>query len=159
MTTATLKPKPYGNQTSLPRLVEDVIDDVVETLADDIERLMDDFMPDGVAFGQQKLSEREAMKRYLDSGLHSDPQACGQWLQSKHDALVGMLTTLGVPPDAMAQVHVWEIVLIAGLKMSAQREKQLGREAGKAWAAQPLDEAAPFVPEYEMGMNDAGSTG
>lgn len=141
---------------SLPRMAEAMIADIAKDSGDRFNSIIEDLMADGVPFGQEKLSEKALLERYLGNepgapNLHSDANACGEWIAAKVQQMTEMLANFGVPPEAIAQCHPWEIVITQALRMSAKREAALERQAERARTAQP--ETVPFVPD-EQGMND-----
>ena len=136
---------PKKNQT-WPEEVEDMIDAVARSVADDIEFIVDSFMPDGRRFRERSLSVDEQLEMYLKEGLRDSPDAAANWIRTRVVQLVQELQKYGVPPEMVAQVHPYDIVQTAAFKFSARMEKLLReREAGTGAAV------APPVPMTTVG--------
>lgn len=124
-------------------MVDQVMDDVVQSSADDIEYLIDVFMPDGKPFGMEKQSEEDQLNRYLAEGLHDDPEAAKNWIRKRVGELVQLMRTFGVPGEQMKAVHPYDIVQTAAIVWSNHMESLL-RERKSRIA--PAEEVAPSVP-------------
>lgn len=116
-------------QQTLPTLAEDVIESVVQSVKADIDWLVDQFIPDGRAFGQEKRTEKEQLQAYVNSGLRDNPEVAANWIREKVSELTQMMQQFDVPPDLAATVHPYDIVIRAGLVFSAKMEKLLAEHA------------------------------
>jgi len=123
---------------SWPEETEDSIDSVVKSVADDVEFIIDSFMPDGRRFREQAMSEEEQLKKYVEEGLHDNPAAAANWIRTRVVQLTQELQKYGVPPEMVAQVHPYDIVQTAAFKFSAKMEKLLKeRDEGIGAAVAP----------------------
>lgn len=129
---------------SLPTVTEEVIESVVAGVAADIDWLIDSFMPDGRPFGMEKLSEREQVRMYMESGLRNDREAAANWIRTKVQELQDSLAQFGVPPELILTVHPWDIVVRNAYAWSFKMEKLLQEESTKA--AHALAPTAPIDP-------------
>lgn len=121
-----------------PEETEEIIDSVVKSMADDIDFIVDSFIPDGRKFRQQALSEDEQLDMYLKEGLHDNPDAAANWIRTRVVQLTQELQKYGVPPEMVAQVHPYDIVQTAAFKFSARMEKLLKeRDEGTGAAGAP----------------------
>lgn len=114
---------------TLPTIAEDVLESVVKSVKDDIDWLVDQFIPDGRAFGQEKRTEKEQLQAYLKSGLRDDPETAKNWIREKVSELTQMMQMFDIPPDLAATIHPYDIVIRAGLVFSAKMEKLLAEHA------------------------------
>lgn len=128
-------------QTTWADETEDAIDSVVKGMADDIEFIIDSFIPDGRMFRQQPMSEDEQLEQYLAEGLHDNVDAALNWIRTRVVQLTQELQKYGVPPEMVAQVHPYNIVETAAIKFSARMEKLLRERDGGMGAA-----GAPPIP-------------
>lgn len=124
-------------EPGLPAITEDIIDDIVQDLANDIEFITDTLMPDGKKFRQDKMSDDEALDKYLASGLHDNPQAAADWIRNGIMAITSKLQQYGVPPEMWAAAHPYNIVQAAGYKFSYKMENLLREREGQT-AQNPL---------------------
>lgn len=122
---------------SLPGLAESVVEDVVESVAQDVEWLLDSFMPDGRPFGMEKLSEEEQIQKYLADGLHDNPEAAANWIRQKVNDLIQMMTIFGVTQDKIASVHPYDIVETAALIWSAHMERLIKERESRTAPTEP----------------------
>lgn len=118
-------------EPGLPAITEEIITNIVEGLANDIEFISEALMPDGKLFGQENLSDDEALDKYLASGLHDNPQACAEWIRNGVQMITAKLASYGVPPPLWAGVHPYDIVQTAGFKLSAKMENLLREREAK----------------------------
>lgn len=128
-------------QSTWPDETEEIIDSVVKSMADDIEFIIDSFMPDGRRFREKSLSEDEQLEMYLNEGLHDNTAACENWIRTRVVQLTQELQKYGVPPEMVAQAHPYDRVQTAAFKFSAKMEKLLEERNGGAGAA-----VAPPIP-------------
>jgi len=123
---------------SWPEETEEIIDSVVRSMADDVEFIIDSFMPDGRRFRERAVSEEEQLQMYLAEGLHDNPAAAANWIRTRVVQLTQELQKYGVPPEMVAQVHPYDIVQTAAFKFSAKMEKLLReRDEGTGAAEAP----------------------
>lgn len=134
-------------EPGLPSITEGVIDDIVQDLANDIEFITDTLMPDGKKFRQDKMSDDEALDRYLQSGLHDNPQAAAEWIRNGVMAITNKLQQYGVPPEMWAAAHPYDIVQAAGFKFSYKMETLLREREGQTGAVPPV--SFPGVSETD----------
>lgn len=109
---------------------EEIIDDVVKAFADDIEFIIDAFMPDGRRFREELLSEEEQLQMYLSEGLHDNADAAKNWIRSRVVQLTQEIQRYGVPPEMAIRAHPYDIVETAAFKFSARMEKLLKEREG-----------------------------
>ena len=107
---------------SWPEETEDSIDSVVKSVADDVEFIIDSFMPDGRRFREQAMSEEEQLKKYVEEGLHDNPAAAANWIRTRVVQLTQELQKYGVPPEMVAQVHPYDIFPHSGLDSAGHQD-------------------------------------
>lgn len=125
-------------EPGLPAITEQIITDIVEGLANDIEFITEALMPDGKMFGQEAISDDEALDKYLASGMHDNPQACAEWIRNGVQMITAKLAQFGVPPPLYAAVHPYDIVQAAGYKLSAKMEGLLREREARMALNPPL---------------------
>lgn len=125
-------------EPGLPTITEEVIDSLVKDLVNDIEFITDTFMPDGHKFRQDTMSDDEALDKYLESGLHDNPQAAADWIRNGVMMLTNKLAQFGVPPEMWAAAHPYDIVQTAGFKLSYKMENLLREREGKTAQTPPV---------------------
>lgn len=137
----------------LPTMAEDAIQDVVQSVVDDIEYLMDVFMPDGRAFGMEKVSESDQLDAYLVAGLHDNVDSAAGWIRDHVQKLEDMMRAFGVPDDKIAAVHPYDIVETAALIWSNHMEDLLKERKSRIAPVEPSvpqpigDETWPTHPK------------
>ena len=127
----------YTSTPSIPSLAEGLLDDVVEDVADDVEWLLNTFMPDGRPFGMKKLSEKEQLEKYLADGLHDNPEAAANWIRDKIEQLVQMMQLFGVTDDKIISVHPYDIVETAAFVWSYHMENLLRERESRIAPLEP----------------------
>ena len=138
---------------SLPELAESVLDDAVESVRQDIEYILDAFMPDGRPFGTEKLSEEDQLAKYVGDGLHDNPDAAMNWIREHVLKLVDMMKAFGIDDQQIMSVHPYDIVETAGLIWSGHMENLL-REHQTRIA--PAVMAPPVPLNSDLGIVENG---
>lgn len=134
-------------EPGLPALAESAIRDIVKDLADDIEYVTDTFMPDGKKFRQDKLTDDEALDKYLEAGLHDNPEAASNFIRQNVMKITGKLAQYGIPQELWASAHPYDIAQAAALKFSYKMENLLREREDKTAQESPL---LSFPTEGEM---------
>ena len=123
---------------SLPVTIEQVTKEVVQSVADDLEMILEDFMPDGVAFGEEAMSQQRQLEEYLAAGLHDNPEAAANWMRERVAILTQKLQEWGVPPELIPSIHPYNIVEVAALQYSAKMERMLRERVASPESETPI---------------------
>ena len=116
-------------------------------------------MPDGKPFGTEPVSEQEQVQRYLEAGMHDNPDANMNWIREKVGLLVDQLKQYGVTDDKINSVHPYDIVAYAGLVWSGHMEEKLARHASRAQQiAQSVTDVIPSIPQLLSGETASGGS-
>lgn len=126
-----------AKEPGLPAITEEIIDDIVQDLANDIEFITDSFMPDGKKFRQEPKSDDEALDEYLKMGLHDNQAAAENFIRMNVVKLTGKLASYGIPPEMWPSAHPYDIAVAAAFKLSYKME-QLLKEREARTALDPL---------------------
>jgi hypothetical protein len=140
---------------SFVQITEEMAEDIVESVALDIEWIIDSLMPDGRKFGQPKLTNAELLQEYMDSGMHDNPEACKNWIRTKVQELSFQLLQFGVPIEAINSVHPYDIIERAAIIYSAKMEKLLERRVKNLTDKITQASQPPMIDEGDI---DGGSS-
>lgn len=111
----------------VPAEAEALITDTAETVARDVEFLLEILMPDGRPFGMEVATEEEQIQQYLDEGLHDNEDACLNWIRTRVLQLVQLMTAFGLTPEEQAFVRPYDIVESAAIHWSAKMERLIAK--------------------------------
>lgn len=133
--------------------MEESIDELAEWMADQVEMVTDAIAPDGRPFGMEHLSEEEQIEKYLAEGLHDNTEACLNWIRTRVQGAQQRLLERGVPQEAIASYHLYDLYQKAALAMSAKYERLIReREEKRSVTPEPITAFDPM-----MGVDDGGT--
>jgi len=103
---------------------EEMIDSVVQSLADDVDMLMDTLAPDGRPYGQEPMGEREKLQKY-EAEYRGNPDAWSNLIRTQVAALNERLQSRGLPQDKILSGHLYNAVIAQAVKYSAGMERKI----------------------------------
>lgn len=109
---------------------EMIIEDTAEWGANLVEALITNLMPDGRMFGQEKMTEREQARAYVEK-LRGNGAAWQQFIEDRVQIVRSTLLQFGLGEDVVKQAHPYNIVQMATMAFSRKMERILGREQVK----------------------------
>lgn len=141
-------------QHSVPDEMEFVVDIVSSKAAEQIKKIIDLFMPDGRAFGEEKLTTEQQLIQYVL--LMQDPQGWVTWAMDAYNKLEAQLADIPYDvrelehlghDDIRGYVVMWAAAYKAkmdALLAKALQEINVGPEPEMVPAAEPVTEGVGY---------------
>ena len=100
---------------------EEVIEVAAQWGAKYVDEIVHILSPDGRALGMEKLSEKEAVARYMRE-LRGNPEAWANWIREKVSLIKGELTKAGLSEELILSVHPYDVAERFAIVYSARME-------------------------------------
>ena len=141
----------------VPAEAEGLIADTVESVAQNIEFLLEILMHDGRPFGMEIATEEEQIQQYLEEGLHDNVDACLNWIRTRVLQLVQLMTAFGLTPEEQAFARPYDIVESSALHWSAKMERLIAKREQSALEDYEAAQA-PVLPTAVTPTQEATAT-
>lgn len=106
---------------TFPRTIERLVEDVVDFAEQYIDEITKALAPDGVGFGQRKMTKQEQIAEY--ARLRGNVEEWSKWIGSRAGELAARAEAM-LPPDRAAQVKPWDIAARLAIQYAAKMERE-----------------------------------
>jgi hypothetical protein len=113
--------------------VDEIVEEVAQWAVDSIEHALDQILGSGRPIGSPKKSEREQVVEYMK--IKGNPDAWRQWMAETdadlRDRMGVVFEAMQVPPEFIAAIHPFDIVVREAVAYSRRMERLLAEYEGK----------------------------